>query len=378
MSIRLKGMTWSHPRGYDPLIACSAEWQRKTSVEIAWDQRSLQDFESFPVDELARQYDLIIIDHPHVGQVVDEGCLLPLDIPRLEFERNSIAIRSVGASFSSYTYKGRQWALPVDTAAQVQAFVPSRLAEPASSWNEVLGLARQGRVALPLRPPHSLMCFYTLAAHFGTPCRTDSAPLISDTAAKPAYDLLTELFALIDPACLTQDPIAVYEQMALADSKIACAPLIYGYVNYAMDGFRPERITFADIPVQGVNAPTGSALGGTGLAVSAKSHYPGAAMDFAYWVSSGSVQKGLYAHSNGQPGHADAWEDEAVNVAAHGFYRNTRATLEGAWVRPRHNGYMAFQQSASEHLNDCLTNCRPLKHLVDGLNSLFAASFPTA
>ena len=378
MNVKLKGMTWSHPRGYDPLVACSAEWQRKTGVSISWDQRSLQDFESFPVEELARQYDLIIIDHPHVGQVVDEGCLIPLDAPRFESERNAMANWEVGASFSSYTYKGRQWALPVDTATQVQASVPSRLAGPAKSWDDVLALARQGRVALPLRPPHSLMCFYTLAAHFGTPCRTDAAPMISEAGAKPAYDLLTGLFSLVDPACLTSDPIAVYEDMARADSKIACVPLIYGYVNYAMDGFRPARVRFADIPVQGAKGPNGSALGGTGLAVSAKSAHVDAAMDFVWWVASGDAQKGLYAHSNGQPGHADAWEDESVNAATHGFYRNTRATLEGAWVRPRHNGYMAFQQSASDHLNNCLQNKRPLKEFVDGLNSLFAASFPKA
>ena len=77
----LKGMTWSHPRGYDPLVACARLWREKTGVEIAWDGRSLQDFESFPIEELAQQYDLIIIDHPHAGQMTREGCLLPLDRP---------------------------------------------------------------------------------------------------------------------------------------------------------------------------------------------------------------------------------------------------------------------------------------------------------
>ena len=66
-AIRLKGMTWDHPRGYDPLAACSALWAERTGVEIAWDRRSLQDFESFPVEELARAYEPLIIDPPHVG-----------------------------------------------------------------------------------------------------------------------------------------------------------------------------------------------------------------------------------------------------------------------------------------------------------------------
>ena len=29
MTVRLKAMTWSHPRGYDPMIACSRLWNGK-------------------------------------------------------------------------------------------------------------------------------------------------------------------------------------------------------------------------------------------------------------------------------------------------------------------------------------------------------------
>jgi multiple sugar transport system substrate-binding protein len=69
MNIKLRGMTWNHPRGYDPMVAVSAIWKDRTGVEIDWDKRSLQDFESYPVEELAARYDFIVIDHPHVGQI---------------------------------------------------------------------------------------------------------------------------------------------------------------------------------------------------------------------------------------------------------------------------------------------------------------------
>lgn len=371
----LKGMTWSHPRGYDPMVACSSLWQQKTGVAIHWDKRSLQDFESFPVEELARAYDLIVIDHPHVGQITAERCLAPLDVAGREAERAALASGSVGQSYPSYAWQGRQWAFPIDAASQVQAWRPDALDAPPARWSEVLDLARQGRVLLPLRPPHALMVFYTLAGNLGHACATDpSGDLIASETGKEVFEMMREITALVDPACLEMDPIAVSECMAKADSRIVCAPLIYGYVSYAMSGFRAHRLAFTDIPVVGARGPVGSALGGTGIAVSAFSKAKDAATNFAYWVASGDVQRGAYAAAGGQPGHAAAWEDQTVNAAAGNFYRDTRATLEGAWVRPRHDGYMAFQQAASDRILSGMSSGQRAAQVVADLVSLFRES----
>ncbi len=375
MTTTLKGMTWSHPRGYDPMVACSALWKEKTGVAIEWDKRSLQDFESFPVEELARAYDMIVIDHPHVGQITAEGCLAPLDLPGRESERAALAAGSVGKSFSSYQWQGRQWAFPIDAATQVQAWRSDLLPAAPTEWSEVLELARQGRVVLPLKTPHSLMCFYTLAGNLGRPCATAGpGDLIDRNAGAEVFEMIREIAALIDPACLDMDPIDASERMAEAGSQIACSPLLYGYVSYAMAGFRPRRLAFADIPLAGTAGPIGSALGGTGIAVSSFSKAKDAAIDFAYWVASADVQRGPYAASGGQPGHAAAWEDERVNAATGDFYRDTRATLEGAWLRPRHDGYMAFQQAASDRINEALSERHDAGRVVDDLNRLFRAS----
>ncbi|RWF68924.1 MAG: carbohydrate ABC transporter substrate-binding protein, partial [Mesorhizobium sp.] len=144
--VTLKGMTWSHPRGYDPMVACSALWKQRTGVAIEWDKRSLQDFESFPVEELARAYDLIVIDHPHVGQITAENCLAPLDVVGREAERAMLAAGSVGRSYPSYNWQGRQWAFPIDTASQVQAWRPDMLSAVPANWADMVELARQGRV----------------------------------------------------------------------------------------------------------------------------------------------------------------------------------------------------------------------------------------
>jgi multiple sugar transport system substrate-binding protein len=238
-AMKLKGMTWSHPRGYDPMVACSKLWKEQTGIDIEWEKRSLQDFESFPVEELAREYDLIVIDHPHVGQITAENCLAPLDVPGREAEQHALSAGSVGQSYPSYHWQGRQWAFPIDTATQVCAWRPDLLEGSPASWDGVVSLARAGRVLLPLRPPHSLMTFYTLCGNLRSPCAI-VGQLIGFESGIRTFEMMREIAALIDPACFEMDPIAALERMGEAGSQIACSPLIYGYVNYAIKGFPPR------------------------------------------------------------------------------------------------------------------------------------------
>ena len=179
----------------------------------------------------------------------------------------------------------------------------------------------------------------------------------------------------MDGSCYEMDPIAVLDLMGEPDSPYVASPFIYGYVNYSFEGFRPARIAFADMPVIDGRAPNGSALGGTGIAVSARTKAPEEAKAFARWIGNGPVQAGIYANGNGQPGHADAWASDVVNAPALDFYRNTRATLEGAYVRPRHDGYMAFQSDASEVISDGLRSGERHTVLIEKLNRRFAQSF---
>lgn len=373
---KLKGMTWSHPRGYDPMVATAQAYFEKTGTEIFWDKRSLQDFETFPVEELAREYDLIVIDHPHVGQITAENCLTPLDVPGREAEREAMARHSVGQSYPSYTWAGHQWAFPIDAATQVMAYRPDLLPTPPRTWDEVIALARAGKVTLPMRPPHAMMSFFTLAANLGTPCATTGpGDLIGLAEGVKVIDLLRAVTGHIAPGDFDIDPIVASETLASPDSPVSVMPLGYGYLSYALEGFRPKRLKFVDIPVAGTLGPVGSALGGTGIAVSAFSPHGDAAIDYAYWVAGEEVQKTLYAASGGQPGHGRAWEDDAVNAPVDNFYRDTRATLEGAFVRPRHNGYMAFQEAASQRLITGLKSGEPSAPIVQALNALFRESF---
>lgn len=228
---------------------------------------------------------------------------------------------------------------------------------------------------LPLRPPHALMVFYTLAGTLGLPLSVTGPDLIAPVDGVAVFDRMLTLAALLDPACAGMDPIAAFEAMAETGATVACAPLIYGYVTYAIPGFRPHRLTFTDIPFVGKAGPIGSALGGTGIAVSAFSPARAAAVDFAYWIASAEVQGGLYAQSGGQPGHAAAWQDAVINAKTGNFYSGSRATLEGAWVRPRHHGYMKFQTEAAELMTESIFARRAADAVVAEVNRLFRDSF---
>jgi multiple sugar transport system substrate-binding protein len=50
-------------------------------------------------------------------------------------------------------------------------------------------------------------------------------------------------------------------------------------------------------------------------------------------------------------------------------------TLESAWVRPRHDGYMRFQQEGSDRLNGGLKGGHASAAIMADLNKLFAKSF---
>jgi hypothetical protein len=98
------------------------------------------------------------------------------------------------------------------------------------------------------------------------------------------------------------------------------------------------------------------------------------ALAFARYVAGPAAQAGLYAASGGQAGHRAAWTSTEVDQEAGGFYSGTLATLDGAWLRPRHDGYMNFQGPASDRIATALHDGN-LRSAVEDLERLFAASF---
>src|SRR5438445_1415860 len=189
MVLELRGITWDHPRGRGSLVAASAAYTAvQPDVHVRWEARSLQEFADASVDELASRFDLVVIDHPHVGHLSDSGSVIQLDLMSDAKTMELLASQSVGPSHSSYQFAGHQWALAIDAAAQVSAYRPDRLATAPSSWDEVIALARQGNVVWPYKPVDALMSFFTLTGNFGSACFSNGRTLVDREVGERALD----------------------------------------------------------------------------------------------------------------------------------------------------------------------------------------------
>ena len=359
-----RGLTWDHPRGHAPLAAAAE--RSAGEIEITWDAQPLEGFESTPIPELARSYDLIVLDHPHLGEAVAADCLVPIADLLGDDAVARIAAATVGAAAASYDYDGRSYALPLDAATQVQVLHPGLTGDrPApETWAEVRALADEHPIALSLAGPHALLTFCSIAAGLG------ASPFEPGESRLAAFAILEELAACSRPSLRDANPIQLLEAMA-RERAAACCPLVYGYVNYARPADGREALRFADAPA------LGSTLGGTGIALTRRCPLA------PEWPSTSSrlldpaTQTTFIPEHHGQPAARAAWTDPALDASSGGFYSGTLRTTKAAWVRPRFPGYIGFQSRGSELIRDGLAERIPGPRLLDRLDALWRASLPT-
>ncbi len=377
--IKLKGMTWNHERGVNPLIEASKVFEEKTGVCIEWDARSLSDFELFPLDILANKYDFIMIDHPHIGVAHEENLLKPLETLLSAELLKEQEDGTVGQSYKSYTWDGHQYALPLDSAAQVCAYRKDLLeaenAEMPVTWEEVFTLAEKlpkGKIAIPFVPVHAYSSFFTMCSHFSDMSKgqfwSDESDLSYEVGEK-ALDILVRLMAVANEKSKDCDPINILDIMK-DSNEIAYTPLIYGYSNYSRKDYGKYIVTFRDMP-KAVSTPQGSMIGGVGLSISSKCQYENEALEFVKMAIDPDFQRTVIYTADGQPGHIKAWKDDNVNAGTDDFFIKTLDTLAYGSLRPRFNGYIDFQAEAGKRIRDfCVDGTGDKKAFIDELNAL--------
>ncbi len=382
-TIHLRGMTWDHSRGSVPLLASAQRFEElHPEVRVHWDKRSLKDFEEFPVEKLAAEYDLLVIDHPFVGDAARHRLLLPLDehLPA-EFLADQRG-HQVGCSHDSYHWDGHQWALAIDAATPVAFWREDLVArhglEVPTSWEAVLELARAGHVHLPGAPIYCLMNFYTLCVAHGEAPFAGPERIASGEVMQAALDDLRTLLEACDPRVWETNPIGSHDLLSsTANERLAYCPLAYGYSNYARDGYAGERLRFG-LPPSFKGVPLRTTLGGTGLALSGRRPPGPELLDYLAFTASGRIQRTLTTPAGGQPGHRSAWLDEANNILTHGYFRDTLPAHDLAWLRPRYCGYTGFQEAAGPVLHRALRREAGDKETLRELDRLYLGSLPSA
>ena len=372
----LRGITWNHSRGFVSVVATAQRFsEMRPEVEIRWEKRSLQEFADAPIQGLAEDYDLLVIDHPWAGYAAFSQVLLPLqDVIPEAFMRDQ-ARNSVGHSHASYIFDGSQCALAIDAATPVASFRPDLLAryelEQPRTWRDLLALARMGRVIMPGIPIDTLMNFYMLCATQGEAPFVDDEWAVSDALSLQALEQLRELASLCPPVIFDWNPIAVYEALSRRDDFVYC-PFAYGYSNYARGGYSGHLLMFDDMVDMDGQGRCQTTLGGTGLAISARCQALEIARDYAMFTASPAIQGTIFFDSGGQPGHRSAWLDAEVNRRSNNYFRNTLPALDRAYLRPRFPGYLHFQDHAGAPIRDYLMQGGDRRAVLAALKRLFA------
>jgi multiple sugar transport system substrate-binding protein len=375
--IIIKGITWGHSRGISPLLAFSQRFSElNPEVEVQWTKRSLQEFADFPIEKLTEQYDLLIIDHPWVGCAAATNCVLPLEVYLSKEYLQDQFDNSVGQSHQSYNYNGHQWALAIDAATPAASYRSDLLEKNNISlpvvWNDLIKLAREGKVAVPAIPIDLLMNFYMFCIANGTTPFLNEQEVINFESGKAALLLMKELYALVDRKMFQLNPIGVAELMTSTDDFFYC-PFAYCYSNYSREGYSDKKIKYADM-VHVHNQRLKSTIGGTGLAVSSFSQHKDIALAFLTSIVSPKCQSAFYVENGGQSGHKSAWASKQNNLLCNDFFSTLLPVMENGFIRPRYNGYLYFQDHAGILVQDFMLNKRELENVLYEMNELYIKS----
>lgn len=355
---QITGVAWAHRRCWGPLDADADE----SKFHIRWNRRSLYSFGEGDLGEFADANDLIIYDHPFVGDVCDRGLMLDLrqflgadDIEMLE--RNQ-----VGASYKSYHFDDGIWALPIDSAATTAAWRPNLLREIGcelpKTIDDVFDLARrakeQGKWVAWAAKPTDLFCSYiSMVASMGMAVGHEEGPFTPRELSAEVVEKMKMLRGLVHPKSLQWNPIQLFDHMSSNDD-VVYSPYAFNYVNYSTANER--GLAFGSSPRMVSDQPARGLLGGAGIGISAKSRNPEAAFAYAMRLIDPAFQASDYVANGGQPGMRSAWVSPECDEMANGFFSNCLQAMDDAFLRPTIPGFVSFFHEGTHRLSDMMND----------------------
>ena len=375
--IHLKGIAWNHTRGFTSVVATAQRFEElHPEVRITWEKRSLQAFADASLSDLVNNYDLLIMDNPHVSIAAKDKLLLPFDdYLSAEFIKE-LAENSVGKSHASYNVFNKQWTLATDAATPIATWREDLMLKNnfkvPETWQDVMALAKTGKVAFASIPIDTLMHHFMMCIALGANVFEGKQEVAPRQIMIDAIKVYKALVDLVPNFCLEMNPIRIYEHMTQTND-IAYSPFNYGYSNYSKKNYA-DHVLKAGGLVTFNGKRLRSTLGGAGIAVSSKTEHADAAMKYAHFTAQEKTQSGLYFEFGGQPGHRKSWLNEVVNNQCKNFFKDTLQTLDEATMRPQYYGYMYFQDEASPVIHDAITDKVSIEAAVDKMNAIYRES----
>ena len=310
----LKGMTWDHSRGYDPMIETSEIFCKKynNQIYIEWDKRSLQAFADRPIEQMVDEYDLMVIDYPHVGEVSAKGLLQQFDVEKYNNQLDNLNEQSVGLSHQSYNIDGHQWALAIDAATQVSCYREDLIEDVPGNWNELLALAKNQKIIWPLKPVHAISSFYSIYNNITDEFDPLNKEFVDKEFGIQTLRMMKEISNCLIQDCFSMDPIRTAEILSETND-FYYAPYTYGFSNYSRKDYRKNILKYGNVIDLDGKGPHGTHLGGTGIAISNSSKYKDIALEYSYWIAGADCQQTIFYESGGQPGNSVAWQNKEIN-----------------------------------------------------------------
>lgn len=380
-NVCLRGMSWNHSRALPPLVAAAQRFEElHPQIRIVWEKRSLDEFGHASLAEFARTYDLLIIDHPMLGEVHRDGALVDLQSRLLPTEIAEVGADALGECFTSYRYEGCLYALPVDAAAPAASYRADLLERNSlqvpETWDQVIELARRGLVRMPGFPADLFLNFMGMCVSRGSPvARGDH--LFDYPVAMRCLEELRLLSNCMPETIYELNPIGLYEAMA-AGSEFAYCPFAYTYSNYSRPGFAANALEFTNSVPLNDGTPLRTVLGGTGIAISAACAQKEEAIAFCLFVAGRNCQSHLYGICGGQPASKPAWRDPLLNQISGNFFKHTMSSIEAAYVRPRYPGYIALQRAAGVPIASFLLGESTPAQTLERMDNLYRQSLAAA
>lgn len=351
----MTGVTFDHPRATQPIIR-SAELYKSINhnLQVKWTAHSLEDFETQSIQKLSEEFDLIIFDHPFIGEVVKNNSLFVisdfLDQNQLQFLEDEI----LGNSLHSYKANGRLWALPVDGASQMSAYLENQNKTYEFANASIENLIKTSldkdfaqSTAFPMVPTHASCTFLSLAHTLNQESSTGLF-FLTNSIFTESLLLLKQLAKTFNPISFEVNPIQLLDLMS-EDKEIKYSPFVFGYSPYSVSGFRANKIKFAPSPGFGGNHSR-TILGGAGLGVSKMCKNPEAAAAYAYWLTTKKIQAEIFPVNLGQPASKSGWQSNSNPEMFENFFESSYSSIENAFVRPRMSGWPKFQETFGEIL----------------------------